>query len=97
MACRGVTAALVVSPHRGFVLRKKIVSSERSQMRAKGWSAIAEYDLLIKNGTIVDGMRMPAFRGDVGIRAGKIVAMGNLKETAARTIDATGMVVAPER
>ena len=38
---------------------------------------------------------MPAFRGDVGIRDGKIVAMGNLKETATRTIDATGMVVAP--
>jgi N-acyl-D-amino-acid deacylase len=56
---------------------------------------MAEYDLLIKNGTIVDGMRMPAFRGDIGIRAGKIVAMGNLKETATRTIDATGMVVAP--
>jgi N-acyl-D-amino-acid deacylase len=55
---------------------------------------MAEYDLLIKNGTIVDGMRMPAFRGDIGIRAGKIVAMGNLKETATRTIDATGMVVA---
>jgi N-acyl-D-aspartate/D-glutamate deacylase len=61
----------------------------------KGWSPIAEYDLLIKNGTIDDGMRMPAFRGDVGIRAGKIVAIGNLKETPTRTIDATGMVVAP--
>jgi N-acyl-D-aspartate/D-glutamate deacylase len=56
---------------------------------------MAEYDLLIKNGTVVDGMRMPAFRGDIGIRAGKIVAIGNLKEAAARTIDATGMVVAP--
>jgi N-acyl-D-amino-acid deacylase len=56
---------------------------------------MAEYDLLIKNGTIVDGLRMPAFRGDIGIRAGKIVAMGNLKETAARAIDATGMIVAP--
>ena len=56
---------------------------------------MAEYDLLIKNGTIVDGTRMPAYRGDIGIRKGRIVAMGNLTESATRTIDATGMVVAP--
>ena len=40
---------------------------------------MAEYDLLIKNGTIIDGMRMPAYRGDIGIRDGKIVAMGNVQ------------------
>ncbi|MBV8773772.1 MAG: amidohydrolase family protein [Deltaproteobacteria bacterium] len=56
---------------------------------------MAEYDLLIKNGTIVDGTRMPAYRGDIGIRKGRIVAMGNLTESATRTIDATGLVVAP--
>jgi N-acyl-D-amino-acid deacylase len=56
---------------------------------------MAEYDLLIKNGTIVDGTRVPAFRGDIGIRKGRIVAMGNLTEEADRTIDATGMIVAP--
>jgi N-acyl-D-aspartate/D-glutamate deacylase len=56
---------------------------------------MAEYDLLIKNGTIVDGTRMPAFRGDIGIRKGRIVAMGNLTESTTRTIDATGLVVAP--
>ena len=56
---------------------------------------MAEYDLLIKNGTIVDGTRMPAYRGDIGIRKGRIVAMGNLTESAERTIDATGLVVAP--
>jgi N-acyl-D-amino-acid deacylase len=56
---------------------------------------MAEYDLLIKNGTIVDGTRMPAYRGDIGIRKGRIVAMGNLTESATRTIDATGLIVAP--
>ena len=56
---------------------------------------MAEYDLLIKNGTIVDGLRMPAYRGDIAIRGGKIVAMGNIKEDATRVIDATGLVVAP--
>ncbi|MBI3801728.1 MAG: amidohydrolase family protein [Deltaproteobacteria bacterium] len=56
---------------------------------------MADYDLLIKNGTIIDGLRMPAFRGDVGIRNGKIVAMGNIQGTATRVIDATGRIVAP--
>jgi len=56
---------------------------------------MAEYDLLIKNGTVVDGTRMPAYRGDIGIRNGRIVAIGNLKEGAKRVVDATGMIVAP--
>jgi N-acyl-D-amino-acid deacylase len=56
---------------------------------------MAEYDLLIKNGTIVDGTRMPAYPGDIGIRNGRIVAMGNLMESASKSIDATGLVVAP--
>jgi N-acyl-D-amino-acid deacylase len=56
---------------------------------------MADYDLLIKNGTIVDGLRMPAFKGDLGIRNGKIAAMGNVQGTATRVIDATGLIVAP--
>ena len=53
------------------------------------------YDLLIKNGRIVDGSGAPAFRGDVGVRNGKIVELGKLRGTATRTIDADGRVVAP--
>ena len=53
------------------------------------------YDLLIRNGRIVDGSGMPAFRGDVGIKDGKIVEVGKLTDPAARTIDADGRVVAP--
>jgi N-acyl-D-aspartate/D-glutamate deacylase len=56
---------------------------------------MAEYDVVIKNGTIVDGLRMPAFKGDIAIRGGKIVAMGNITGDAARVIDATGQIVAP--
>jgi N-acyl-D-aspartate/D-glutamate deacylase len=58
-------------------------------------SAMAEYDLVIRDGTIVDGTRVPAYRGDIGVRDGRIVAMGNLKEDAARVIDARGLIVAP--
>jgi N-acyl-D-aspartate/D-glutamate deacylase len=53
------------------------------------------YDLLIKNGRIVDGSGMPAFRGDVGIKDGKIAEIGKLTGPAKRTIDADGRVVAP--
>ena len=53
------------------------------------------YDLLIKNGRIVDGSGMPAFRGDVGIKDGKIAELGKLSGPAKRTIDAESQVVAP--
>ena len=36
------------------------------------------YDLLIKNGLIVDGSGMPAFRGDIGVKDGKIAEIGKL-------------------
>jgi N-acyl-D-amino-acid deacylase len=48
-------------------------------------------DLLIRNGTLIDGTGAPARRADVGIAAGKIVPPGSAK----RTIDADGLVVAP--
>ena len=53
------------------------------------------YDLLIKNGLIVDGSGMPAFRGDVGVKDGKIVELGKLSGVATKTIDAAGRAVAP--
>ena len=52
------------------------------------------YDLLVKHGRIVDGSGMPAFRGDVAVRHGKIVEVGKLSGQATRTIDAAGLVVA---
>ena len=55
-----------------------------------------EYELLIKNGTIVEGTRIPAFKGDIGINGGRITAMGNLTGSATRVIDATGLIVAPD-
>jgi len=53
------------------------------------------YDILIRNGTIVDGSGMPRFRADVGIAGGKIAAIGRLHENARETIDADGHIVSP--
>ena len=54
------------------------------------------FDIVITNGHIVDGTGSPWYSGDVGIRAGKIAAIGNLAAAQRnRTIDAHGMVVAP--
>jgi N-acyl-D-amino-acid deacylase len=53
------------------------------------------YDLLIKNGLVVDGSGLPAFRGDVGVKDGKIVEIGKLSGPASKTIDARGHAVAP--
>ena len=52
-------------------------------------------DVLIKNGTIVDGTGGPSKVGDLGIRDGRIVALGSVDEEARETIDATGKVVSP--
>src|SRR5205809_5575942 len=54
------------------------------------------YDLLIRNGRVVDGSGEPAFAADVAVQDGKIVGVGKYAGAAAkRTIDAEGRVVAP--
>jgi N-acyl-D-aspartate/D-glutamate deacylase len=53
------------------------------------------YDLLIKNGRIIDGSGRPAFHGDVGVSGGKIRELGRLDGPARRVIEADGRVVAP--
>jgi N-acyl-D-amino-acid deacylase len=55
-----------------------------------------QYDVLIRNGTIVDGSGAPRYRADVAIKGDHIVRIGKLgNASAARVIDATGLVVAP--
>jgi dihydroorotase/N-acyl-D-amino-acid deacylase len=58
--------------------------------------ALPTYDLIIEHGRVVDGTGAPWFAADVGIRAGRVAAIGRLdKATAKRRINAAGRVVAP--
>lgn len=52
-------------------------------------------DTLIRGGTVVDGTGAPARRADVGIRDGRVVAVGDVRDDAAEVVDAGGLVVAP--
>jgi len=53
------------------------------------------YDLVIKNGMVIDGSGLPRYRADVGVRHGRIVTLGRIRERAREVIDADGQVVAP--
>ena len=53
------------------------------------------YDLIVRNGTIVDGTRAPRYRGDVALSGDRIVAVGSIHEEGRQEIDASGLVVAP--
>ena len=52
-------------------------------------------DLLIRDAQIVDGTGTPARHGDVGVRDGRIVAVGDVDEQASTIVDADGQTVAP--
>ncbi|MBX3285379.1 MAG: amidohydrolase family protein [Actinobacteria bacterium] len=52
-------------------------------------------DVIIRGGTIVDGTGGPPYAADVGIRHGRIVALGEVEGDAAEVIDATGLLVTP--
>jgi N-acyl-D-amino-acid deacylase len=59
-------------------------------------SILGEFDIVIRNGHVIDGTGSPWYAADVGIRDGKIAAIGKLEGASARrVIDAGGMVVAP--
>jgi N-acyl-D-aspartate/D-glutamate deacylase len=54
-----------------------------------------QFDLLIRNGRIVDGTGAPAYRADLGLRNGRIAAIGQDLGIAAQQIDADGLLVTP--
>jgi len=57
---------------------------------------MAEFDTIIRGGTVIDGTRLPRYRSDVGIKDGKIAKLGRLKaHEAKKVIDAEGQYVVP--
>jgi N-acyl-D-aspartate/D-glutamate deacylase len=60
-----------------------------------GLAQPADYDILIRDGQVIDGTGSPAEKADIGIRGDKIVAIGELSASADRMVDADGLVVAP--
>src|SRR6185312_2824182 len=56
---------------------------------------VAMLDLLLTGGTVVDGTGSPRRRADVGVKDGRIVAIGTITDEAAQTVDATGKVITP--
>ncbi|MBI1238554.1 MAG: amidohydrolase family protein [Alphaproteobacteria bacterium] len=53
------------------------------------------YDLIIRNGTVVDGTGLPAYAADVAVSGNRIARIGRIAERADREIDAAGKVVSP--
>lgn len=86
--CRSATVVL------GLVAIFLAASSASRSVRAQ--TASPRYDLAIRNGRLLDGTGNPWFYGDVGVRDGRIVAVGRLPPGEAKqTIDAAGLFVAP--
>ena len=57
---------------------------------------MAEYDIIIRGGTIVDGTRTPRYISDIAIKGGRIAKMGGLRGAqATKVLDASGLIVAP--
>ena len=57
---------------------------------------MADYDIIIKGGTIVDGIRTPRYKSDIAIKDGKVAKIGGLNgRTATKVLDATGAIIAP--
>src|SRR5213595_3032982 len=53
------------------------------------------YDLVIKNGMVIDGSGLPRFPADIGVRHGRIATVGRIRGRAREVIDADGQVVTP--
>jgi len=54
-----------------------------------------QFDLVIRNATVIDGTRAPRFQADIAINAAKIARIGKVKQKGKREIDAAGKIAAP--
>jgi N-acyl-D-amino-acid deacylase len=79
----------------GLAAQLTALAAERSEAQAAAQAA-DRYDILIRGGRVLDGTGNPWFQADVGIRGGRIVAVGHLDSAnAARVINARGKYVTP--
>ena len=79
-----------------FLPRTRLLCFVLLTTLAGGASAAERVDLLIRNGVIYDGRGGEPFRGDVAVKAGRVVASGTLRDyTADREVNANGLAVAP--
>ena len=53
------------------------------------------YDLVIKNGVVIDGSGLPRYRADIGVKNGRLASIGRIRESAKEVLDAEGHIVAP--
>ena len=53
------------------------------------------YDLVVRNGTVIDGSGLPRFRADVGVVDGKIAKIGRISDKGDQEVDAEGQIVSP--
>ncbi len=67
-----------------------------SLLTVRKGTEMAEYDIIIKGGTIVDGTRTPRYVSDLAIKDGKVAKIGGLRgSSAGQVLDASGLIVAP--
>src|SRR4030095_3144544 len=77
-----------------LILTLSVVAGAQIPDSAK--SPPQSFDVIIRGGTVYDGTGRPPLRADVGIKADRVVVIGNLSRATARTfVDATGLAVAP--
>src|SRR5579872_4162651 len=82
--------------HRSALLALLILGCATSRTADRPQNAPDSFDVLIRNGVIVDGSGNPWYRGDIGIHGDRIAAIGRFDSAkATRVIDAAGHVVAP--
>lgn len=78
------------------MIKKKLYAIFLLVFIAASCSAQQHFDIILKNGKVIDGTGNPWFYGDVGINKNKIVSIGDLsKNKADKIIDATGLIIAP--
>src|SRR5439155_18688317 len=79
------------------VLQRHPGGGRRRRLRGEGGRPVSgsTLDLLLRGGTVVDGTGAPRFAADVAVSGDRIVAVGKIHSAAARTVDATGLVIAP--